>query len=320
MVTAPSIGDLLEAQRAAVAAAGERTLDIASETSASELVATLRLVGPTPELDRYFVLEPGAATIGRSDSCDVFLRDPGISRKHAQIRVVGQGLAELHDLGSNNGSYVNGQRISTVPLVHGDRLDLGAATHLVFEQKEPWELSLDQQLRHESVRDGLTGTYKKAYLLQRLQELVSAPAPKPRAVNLLMMDLDHFKAVNDTYGHAAGDEVLQVFADVAAASTRPGEVLARYGGEEFALLTAGLAPIHAHAFAERLRVHAERAEAEVDGNVITITVSIGVVTLLAHAQATADALIRAADEALYRAKAAGRNRVVSVTLGEGDPG
>jgi len=164
-----------------------------------------------------------------------------------------------------------------------------------------------------AMTDELTGVLNRRGVLQAAQALIAQQARKGEAVSALMFDLDHFKAINDKYGHAIGDKALHVFAATASASTRTTDIVGRFGGEEFvALLPGNLAS--ANVVAERVRKAFEAAGATVADCDLNATVSIGI----ASGQPGTDivALLAAADAALYRAKANGRNRVEAAQDGE----
>lgn len=158
-----------------------------------------------------------------------------------------------------------------------------------------------------ALTDPLTGLYNQRYLMRHLRGLLSSPHPQD--LSLLMIDVDHFKTVNDDYGHAAGDQALRSIADTLRSSTRVFDSVARYGGEEFVVVMPGTAADDAAIAAERLRHAIESLPFEPNkGWRCRLTISIGV----AHSgqpPLTPEALLRAGDAALYAAKHAGRNRV-----------
>ena len=169
------------------------------------------------------------------------------------------------------------------------------------------------RLAQLAVTDGLTGLYNPRYFHERLATEVERSQRSGLALSLLMLDVDHFKQFNDTFGHPAGDEVLRQLARVLADVRRDGDVIARYGGEEFAVILIDTTKSTATEVAEQIR---ERVFAndfsEAAQRAGRIGVSIGVATLLDDG-GDAEALVRAADTALYAAKRAGRNRVVLAT-------
>jgi diguanylate cyclase (GGDEF)-like protein len=157
-----------------------------------------------------------------------------------------------------------------------------------------------------ALTDPLTGLFNRRGLIEATRELTQTNARRARPITVLVFDLDHFKSINDRFGHAVGDEVLRLFASVASTNIRVTDFLARLGGEEFAAIVPGTLD-EGIMIAERLRVAFESAGRTVAGRYLGATVSVGVA---AHAAATnIDALLARADEALYAAKNAGRNRV-----------
>jgi diguanylate cyclase (GGDEF)-like protein/PAS domain S-box-containing protein len=167
----------------------------------------------------------------------------------------------------------------------------------------------EEALRSQAATDELTGLANRrsfmAALAAEFQRLQRHPG---RLCSVLALDLDHFKRVNDRWGHAAGDAVLRHFAQVVAGLTRAGDVLGRIGGEEFAVLLPDTGPDDAQALGERLRLQVAQATLPFNGQVLGVTVSIGVAVLDAG-DAGAEAALQRADQALYRAKGGGRNRV-----------
>jgi len=157
--------------------------------------------------------------------------------------------------------------------------------------------------------DGLTGLFNRRYLDGALERELARADRNSSSLALLLLDIDHFKSFNDTYGHAMGDLVLKKVATTLQRCLRQADVLARFGGEEFVVLLPQVGERGAVESAERIRVALERSGIHPGGPRKQLTVSIGLAMLRDHADSS-EALLRAADEALYRAKDAGRNRVV----------
>ena len=167
---------------------------------------------------------------------------------------------------------------------------------------------LQQELREQSTHDALTGLYNRHFLEDSFgRELLLAERGE-HPVGVIMGDLDHFKAVNDRYGHLAGDEVLRVFSKVLTSNARASDIVCRYGGEEFLLVLPALTQEGAVERAEQLRCAMEATPVSNGLSQIMVTASFGVATFPTHGRTT-DELIAAADTALYSAKADGRNRV-----------
>ncbi|MDP3427907.1 MAG: diguanylate cyclase [Humidesulfovibrio sp.] len=177
-------------------------------------------------------------------------------------------------------------------------------------------------LRQASLTDHLTGSANRKLLFQEGPRLIDADLRAGMPVSLLMLDLDHFKAVNDTHGHAAGDAVLTAFADLLEQQVRGSDIFARVGGEEFVVLAPNAGQTAAHELAERIRVAVGLMRVTLDEQTLSITVSIGTATLApapgagnpAGQRNALESLMAAADDALYEAKKNGRNRVESVSI------
>jgi len=173
------------------------------------------------------------------------------------------------------------------------------------------ELSeMNERLRHISLTDGLTGVDNRRSLEERLHEMFEHSLRLHEPVACVMCDIDHFKTVNDTYGHAAGDEVLKQFAAILKNEAREIDRVGRYGGEEFLILLPGTVLDAAVTFAERLRQKVDGNTFSYDGGTLTRTMSCGVAAWPHPRVKGRDDLLKAADDALYVAKDRGRNRVV----------
>ncbi len=240
--------------------------------------------------------------------------DVGVSRVHAKIVALAGGGALLVDLGSTNGTFVDGERIKERLLVEGDKIRVGQGTVLKYARYDEAELRMQRRLVDEALRDGMTRVYPRRYFMDRVDSELGYAARHGLPVSVVLFDLDHFKAVNDTYGHLSGDSVLCAVAAVCARTVRNEDVLARYGGEEFIVLLRGIVKEGAMRLAERLRRAIELAEL---GNLLepprAITISLGVATFTTEdfrpLETARERLVSAADAALYRAKHGGRNLV-----------
>src|SRR5687768_15703822 len=173
------------------------------------------------------------------------------------------------------------------------------------------ELSqMNDRLLHISLTDGLTGVDNRRALEQRLHEMFEHSLRLHEPIACVMCDIDHFKKVNDTYGHAAGDEVLKQFAEILSDEAREIDRVGRYGGEEFLLLLPGTVLDSAVTFAERLRQRVDNHTFSFEGGTLTRTMSCGVAAWPHPRVAGREEMLKAADDALYVAKELGRNRVV----------
>jgi diguanylate cyclase (GGDEF)-like protein len=163
--------------------------------------------------------------------------------------------------------------------------------------------------RQDAQHDPLSGAYNRIGIMHRLHHAVAEARSEPRQLAVLFLDIDHFKQINDTHGHAVGDACIRQLARLVQEDLLPGESFGRLGGEEFMLVLPGTNGRHARDVAERLRRKVEERSAVLDGVRVGMTVSIGSAEFLPPE--TAEDLVRRADAAMYAAKKAGRNRVVS---------
>ncbi|HVK77652.1 MAG TPA: GGDEF domain-containing protein [Kofleriaceae bacterium] len=258
-----------------------------------------------------FHLERAEMIVGRSQRADIAVDDDGVSRSHARLRREGEAVW-LEDLGSRNGTFVNGVRVrGPIRLADGDKVQLGRGTILKFTYHDALDDSYQERLIESALRDGLTRLYNKRYFDERIDAEVRFARRHASQLGLLLIDVDHFKKINDGRGHLAGDAVLQAVAHTLAQGVRTEDVVARYGGEEIVVLTRAIGVDGALHLAERLRRLVEELRVEVEeGPPVEVTVSIGVAVFPAVPIAASADLIAAADRALYRAKQEGRNRVV----------
>ena len=170
-------------------------------------------------------------------------------------------------------------------------------------------LDLHETLRTHAMHDALTGLYNRAAIMQSLSEELDRAVRDDKPVTLIISDVDHFKRVNDTYGHPAGDAVLRRVAECLHSSLRSYDKIGRYGGEEFLLVLPNCDQNNAPAVANRIRRVVEATGVQAGAEILSVTASMGIAVSSPENRAAPDALIQAADSALYRAKAAGRNRV-----------
>jgi len=248
-------------------------------------------------------------TMGRSPQAELRLDDDGISRNHARIRSE-TGRSWVQDLDSRNGTFVNGERItSDVELKDGDKIQVGRGTVLRFGFQDALDESFHENLLSSALRDGLTKLFNKRYLMDRLDSELKFAQRHETSLSLLLLDIDHFKKVNDTRGHLAGDAVLVHLAQILTKAVRNEDVVARFGGEEFAIILRAIGIEPAVQMAERLRKLVEAAAAPSTGGELKATISIGVAGFPSTQAQTPEQLVEAADQALYRAKREGRNRV-----------
>jgi len=289
-------------------------------------------------------------SIGRSHTNEIVLDGKSVSRNHARITCTPEHCL-IEDIGSANGTRVNGKTVKTAVLKHGDEIAIGECT-VVYDDGDGIQGITDQtlvetpgtetqnladhaqalaqkiqsrevardfsdlhkkmtksrekfkRLAHE---DRLTGLDNRALFDQTIKEWFDQARLGKKSLSLIFIDIDHFKKVNDTYGHAQGDEALKAVAHLIRTALRKEDMVARYGGEEFVALCFGMSSDNAWAAAESLRNLVERSTPGMLR--FPITISAGIATFPEHCQKCED-LPRLADQALYQAKSGGRNRVV----------
>ena len=251
-------------------------------------------------------------SLGRSAECTYAFDDVGLSREHAQVMCIGPDYV-FKDAGSTNGSYLNEVRVTTATkLADGDRVRLGSNLTLRFVLVDEQEEVALVGVYEAAVRDGLTGVFNRKHLDERLAADLELARRHGAALSVIMIDIDHFKYVNDTYGHLCGDAVLRSVASILGKGIRVEDSLGRYGGEEFVIVCRGTALEAATALAERLRWAVWNVLTPFESHQIRVTLSAGVASLLCTAEPTRASLLSVADGRLYKAKQAGRNRVINV--------
>jgi len=263
-----------------------------------------------PEPGRVFSLDGGELVFGRDETATGRLLDDGLSRRHARA-FRKDGVTFIEDLGSTNGTFVGEERLSSPrALGDGERIGLGRNVVVKFSLLDALEEEAQRALYESTVRDPLTRAFNRRYLEERLSSEVSYAGRHGADLSLAMLDVDHFKRINDGWGHPAGDMVLKVVSASVSRSLRTEDVFARYGGEEFAVVLRGIPADKALQFGERVRALIESLPVLWEGERISVTASVGVATMCAARRfASAAELVAAADVALYAAKNRGRNRV-----------
>src|SRR5215471_6223035 len=246
--------------------------------------------------------------IGRGQKAQIRLLDDGISREHAQLVLQGEKIV-LHDLGSTNGTYCNGLKVDKKELVDGDKILVGSTTILKFTYHDNLDEIFQKQMYESALRDGLTKAFNKKYFTDRLESEFTFAIRHAAPLTLVLFDIDHFKRVNDTYGHQAGDHVLSEIATLLGGTLRAEDVFARYGGEEFGVICRGSDLMQGQIVGERLRKAVEGNRFVYEGTHIPITISVGVAGLPNPSVKDVTELVAVADQALYKSKNAGRNRV-----------
>ncbi len=258
------------------------------------------------DLGRKYNLDSPSLVVGRSSKCDVQVDQESVSRAHSKI-VNGGRAIRIRDLGSTNGTYVNDEQVEERTLTDGDLIKIGR-TIFKFLAGGNIEHAYHEEIYRLTTVDGLTQIFNKRYFSESLEREIARSSRYRREMSLVMFDIDHFKKINDTFGHLAGDHVLKSLASTVKGKIRREDLFARYGGEEFAIIVPEIDGHNAYQFAEKIRRIVEATDFFFENTKIAVTISMGVATLDAQTTDTAS-LVKRADEFLYEAKKAGRNCV-----------
>ena len=262
------------------------------------------------QLGRVVPVQGAEFVVGRAADCALWLDDSGVSRRHARL-VLSAETYTVEDLESANGTYIGGERIATRELRDGDVIQFGPAAVFRYSVADSQQEAMLQHLYEASVSDALTGIYNREHLDKQLRNELSYALRHRVQLALLMLDIDHFKRINDSYGHQAGDRVLVELVAAVGRQLRAEDTFARYGGEEFSILLRTTALAEAASVGERIRTTVEGLRVEFDRTIIKLTVSVGCASLDCCIEPTEGELIAVADRRLYRAKRTGRNCVVA---------
>ena len=262
-----------------------------------------------PGMGERLPLSDRPLVVGRGSDADIRINDHSVSRRHARIQPAPDGHYVI-DLQSTNGTYVNDVPASTYKLQDGDYLRVGNCIYR-FLAGGIIESEYHEEIYRLTIIDGLTEVHNKRYLTEFLDRELARSARYKRPLALLMFDLDHFKNINDQFGHLGGDFTLRELAACVRGNIRKEELFARYGGEEFAVVLPEVTSEGAVGVAERIRLRVEAHPFQFDGKTYQVTISLGVATTDGDDSLTPIELIRQADEKLFLAKNQGRNRVVA---------
>lgn len=259
------------------------------------------------DLGRKFNLTRAQIIIGRSSKADIQIDQEAVSRNHCKI-INTNGTIVLRDMGSTNGTYINDELIDEYMLRDGDFIKVGRCI-FKFLSGSNIENAYHEEIYRLTTVDGLTQIFNKRYFQETLEREIGRAQRYRRELSLMMFDIDRFKAINDTFGHLAGDHVLKHLATVVRQHIRREDVFARYGGEEFAIVLPEIDHHNAMQFSEKIRRLVERTGFRFEEADIPITISVGVATLTSAVEDWGG-FVKQADDHLYAAKAGGRNQVV----------
>jgi two-component system, cell cycle response regulator len=293
----------------------ERDTDVSASIRAMSMLPEPRKQAALIRMDGVgagtaVTLGAGTTRMGRDSGCELRIEDSAVSRVHAEI-VRLDSTHVLVDLGAQNGVFVNGRQISREALHDGDWIQLGPRVRFRYSVSDDNELKLLQRLYETSSRDALTGAYNRQHFVRLMATELSFAERHHTPLSLMLIDLDHFKQVNDSYGHGAGDVVLKQVTTALTQRLRDGDTLARFGGEEFAVCLRGTDLRTCSRMAERLRATVATVPVVYEGRYIPVTISIGCASLACAPEKNLEKLLAVADRRLYAAKRTGRNRVVA---------
>jgi two-component system cell cycle response regulator len=256
---------------------------------------------------RYELAAP--LSIGRDPSNGIVVDTDDVSRQHAFLAPEESDWT-ISDLGSTNGTHVNESRVVGARRLHsGDFVRVGGAIFKYIGGGGNLESQFYDLIYRLTIYDGLTGVHNRRYLDEFLEREMARSRRHNRPLGLAILDIDHFKAVNDSLGHLAGDAVLRDLAGRVQKMVRREQLLARYGGEEFALVMPENDAGRAWMFCQKICRAVAAEQVMVEGKPVALTVSIGVAIFTGEMDLLS--FVGAADSALYKAKSEGRNRVVS---------
>jgi diguanylate cyclase (GGDEF)-like protein len=278
--------------------------------SMSNRNACLIHIYPTgPGMGTRYTLADSPLVVGRGSDCDIRINDHSVSRRHARIQPGADGYYAV-DLQSTNGTFVNDQAASMYKLKDGDYLRVGNCIYR-FLTGGNVEAEYHEEIYRLTIIDALTDIHNKRYLMEFLDRELSRSGRYSRPLSLVMLDIDRFRAINETLGHLGGDFTLRELAARIKGNIRKEELFARYGGEEFAVVLPETPREGAVILGERLRVVIDSQPFRYEDKVYNVTVSLGVATTSGDDSMTPTNLLRLSDEKLYQAKREGRNRVCS---------
>jgi diguanylate cyclase (GGDEF)-like protein len=287
----------------------QRPLGPAEKKPQSGEACLVNLHPPGPDIGRRIPLLNQSYIVGRDSEAGFVVSRSSVSRQHARLYVDESGTWWVEDLNSTNGTFVNETRIKNQQLTDSDQVRFGDAIYK-FLSGSNVESAYHEAIHNMAIQDGMTGIHNKRYFTEFLEREIAVATRHGHPLSLVMFDVDHFKKVNDSHGHLAGDAVLKDLAARIKPRIRREDLFARYGGEEFACVLPSTALPGGIVFAEQLRTMIEERPCSFENQRIPFTISLGVTTMHRETGVDPATLIKRADENLYSAKRGGRNRVV----------
>jgi len=288
----------------------EKEEPISGEIDTTKLKPVISVISGKDKGKNFIIEKP--VILGRGFNVDVMINDGMISRTHLQISYE-KDCFIVEDLNSKNGSYIDDNQIKKVSVIPGTIVNIGNSM-LVLSLKSETQINIEKELYQAATIDVLTEVANRSWFMKRAYEELGYAQIKQMPITIIMLDIDHFKKVNDNHGHQAGDHVLQKTATTMQEHIRDNDLLGRYGGEEFIMFLKGLPSDKAYDFAERVREAIQNQQLIFNEQTIKTTISIGICSLHQSKNLSLEELIALADEQLYNSKNNGRNQVSISTI------
>lgn len=298
----------------------DRKFDLpATDSPKIEQSIILTIIGGNErDFGKHFLLEKSTTLIGRDDRNDIAVNDEKISKTHCEISIIksSRGVEQIFikDCQSTNGTYVNGEAVGQIAINPGDKIQVGD-TVLSLSCNDELEKEYHAKLFNYAVRDSHTGLYNKRFIVNELENISRVAKRSGRAFSIIILDIDNFKAINDLYGHLAGDEYLKSIAALFSQLLREQDIAGRIGGEEFLIILPETNIDGAFQLAVRIRKNVEKLVLNFRRNEIKTTISAGVCQYESTIQDIGE-LLDIADQALYETKRSGKNKVMQALLGQ----
>lgn len=297
---------------------GEKTSVISGDTYKGRLAEAVKeppclvlLVGPTRYIGKQWPITGTDIIIGRAPQSQIYIDDRSVSKSHAKIVLSHGNEVSIIDLESTNKTVINGRplpSLTAVRLQNNDQLKTGNVI-FKFLERGNIEAITSKDIHDRTALDGLTKIFNKTSLLEHGIEAFKRAQLMQFPLTVINFDLDHFKKVNDNYGHLAGDYVLREIADLVKTKfIRGDDFFARFGGEEFVIILHGSTAAQGYEIAERLRINIQKHLFQFEGVTLPITISAGVAEKTGTMTGW-DELYKKSDAALYQSKNGGRNKV-----------
>lgn len=260
--------------------------------------------------DVFHLVDREKWIIGSEINSEINILDLGVSRAHAEITIQKNNYY-IRDLNSSNGTFLNGERIVSAKINDGDQINVGSKTIFKFSLSNSIEANYISRTTQKLELDELTGIYNKRAFIVNLHKQIILAKNKSTPLILFMGDIDHFKQVNDTYGHVIGDQVLSNIAHLLKNAFRNSDYTCRYGGEEFAVICPYTTVNVAKEIGKRVLKKVESHVFTTAQNVFNVTISMGISPYSPKVHKNMSDFVNSADRALYKAKQLGRNCIVT---------